>query len=72
VRPCIYCAAKAGFVSLQAALDALIRAAGSDLQSHSESHSLLRGMMNFFQKSSPICCPLWAKFSVRSAHKAVK
>lgn len=28
--------------------------------------------MNFFQKSSPIYCPLWVKFSMRSAHKAVK
>jgi len=45
-----YCADKVGFVSLQAALDALIMAAGSDLQSHSESHSLLRGMNEFLSK----------------------
>jgi hypothetical protein len=50
MSPCVYCADKVGFVSLQAALDLLIRAAGSDLQSHSESLSLLRGMNEFLSK----------------------
>ena len=53
VRPCIYCADKVGFISFQAALDALIRAACSDIQSHSESYSVLKGMNEFLSKSSP-------------------
>jgi hypothetical protein len=28
--------------------------------------------MNFFPKSSPIYCPVWVKFGMRSTHNAVK
>lgn len=59
VRPCIYCAGKVGFVSLQAALDALIGAAGSDYSHTVKAILYLGEWMNFFQKSSPIYCPLW-------------